>query len=296
MRPSLLLVLLLALPREAPAREMTKRVGSVGFRVDMRFAHPGGLMVAWLSARGSLGTTYAILDGQRCPFFPATGGLRALVPVSVSALPGATTLGIEILGRRGRQRIPLDVVVEKRSYPSVSVVVPDDKRSLLSAPAAARDGRRLLAALRRETPEPWPGPFGPPVSATVGAGFGSMTSYVGGSQVENLMDSLYGDHHRGLDYSVAVGTIVQAPAAGTVLLAEHLTLTGETLVLDHGQGVVSVLYHLSRLDVRPGDRVAGRAAIALSGDTGVAAEPHLHWGVFVHGMAVDPQLFELLSE
>jgi murein DD-endopeptidase MepM/ murein hydrolase activator NlpD len=296
MRALLAVVLLLALPRAAPAREVTKRVGSVSFRVDMRFAHQGGLMVAWLAARGSLGATYAILDGQRCPFFPAAGGLRALVPVSVSALPGATTLGIEIFGRRGRQRIPLDVVVEKRSYASVSVVVPDDKRSLLSAPAAARDGRRLLAVLRRETREPWPGPFGPPVSSAPGAGFGNLTSYVGGHHVENLMDSLYGDHHRGVDYAVPVGSAVQAPAAGTVLLAEHLTLTGETVALDHGQGVVSVFYHLSRLDVRPGDRVAGRAPIGLSGDTGVAAEPHLHWGVFVHGVAVDPQLFELLGE
>jgi murein DD-endopeptidase MepM/ murein hydrolase activator NlpD len=296
MRALPLAVLLLAAPPAAPAREVTKRVGSVSFRVDMRFAHQGGLMVAWLTARGTLGATYAILDGHRCPFFPAAGGLRALVPVSVSALPGATTLGIEIFGRRGRQRIPLDVVVEKRSYPSVAVVVPDDKLSLLSAPAAARDGRRLLAVLRRETREPWPGPFASPVTAALGAGFGSLTSYVGGRDVENLMDSLYGDHHRGLDYPVPVGTVIQSPAPGTVLLAEHLTLTGETLALDHGHGVVSVFYHLSRLDVRPGDRVSGRAAIALSGDTGVAAEPHLHWGVFVHGVAVDPQVFELLNE
>lgn len=295
MRPSLLLALLLAASSAAPERQLTKKVGSVTFRVDMRFAYPGGLMVARLSSRGSIGTAYAILDGQRCPFFPAPGGLRAFVPVSVQTPPGSTTLGIEIMARRGRQRIPLDVVVETRGYPSVSVVVPEEKRSLLAEPTASRDGRRLLAALRHETPDPWPGPFEQPVTGA-GAGFGSITSYVGGQQVENLIDSLYGDQHRGLDFPAAVGTLVLAPAAGTVLLAEHLTLSGETLVLDHGQGVVSVLYHLSRLDVRPGDRVAGRAPIALSGDTGVAAEPHLHWGVFVHGVAVDPLVFGLLGE
>jgi hypothetical protein len=293
--PSLLLALLLAATSEAPEREVTKRVGSVTFRVDTRFAYQGGLMVARLSSRVALGSAYAILDGQRCPFFPAPGGLRAFVPVSVSAVPGPTTLGVEIMGRRGRQRIPVDVAVDRRTYPAVSVVVPEEKRSLLAGPAASRDGRRLLAVLRQESTDPWSGPFEPPVAGT-GGGFGSVTSYVGGQQVENLMDSLYGDHHRGLDFAVPLGTVVLSPASATVLLAEHLTLTGETLVLDHGQGVVSVFYHLSRLDVRPGDRVLARAPIALTGDTGVAAGPHVHWGVFVHGAPVDPLVFQLLGE
>jgi murein DD-endopeptidase MepM/ murein hydrolase activator NlpD len=296
MVPRLMLLLLVAAPRVAPASEIAKTVGSVTFRVDTRFAHPGGLLVARLASRSSVGTTYAILDGQRCLFFPAPGGMRALVPIALRASPGPTALGIEIFGRRGRQRIPIDLVVERQSYPPVTVVVPYDKRSLLSTPSASRDGRRLLAMLRQESRDAWTGPFAPPVTAVRGSGFGSATAYVGGSHVESLMDSVYGDHHRGLDYAVPVGTVVQAPAAGTVLLAEHLTLTGETVVLDHGQGVVSAFYHLSRLDVRPGDRVAGHAPIGLSGDTGIASEPHLHWGVFVHGVAVDPLVFEALAE
>ena len=297
MRSHLTLVLLLCLPAPAAAQELTKTVGAVRFRIDTRFAHPGGLLVARLQSSRYLGTTYAILDGQRCLFYAAPGGPRAFVPIPVTATPGPATLGVEIRARRGRQRIPLDVSIEARAYPSASILVPDDKRSLLAAPSALRDGRRLLAVLRSETPEAaWSGSLESPVHALPGVGFGRPTTYLGAARVESLMDSVHGEQHRGLDYPVPVGTTVLAPAGGTVLLAEHLTLTGETLALDHGQGLVSIFYHLSRLDVRVGERVAGRAAIALSGDTGVAADPHLHWGVYLHGVAVDPQVVAALLD
>jgi murein DD-endopeptidase MepM/ murein hydrolase activator NlpD len=120
--------------------------------------------------------------------------------------------------------------------------------------------------------------------------FGSPQTWVGGSPVEGMMDSVYGEYHRGLDYAVPEGTTVQAPAAGTVLLAEPLALTGNTLVVDHGQGVISVFYHLSRIDVVPGQPVEARAPMGLSGDSGLAVSAHLHWGVYVSGVAVDPRV------
>jgi murein DD-endopeptidase MepM/ murein hydrolase activator NlpD len=110
--------------------------------------------------------------------------------------------------------------------------------------------------------------------------------------VEGLTDSTYGERHRGLDYAVPAGTPVLAPAEGTVILAERLALTGETLVLDHGQGVMSAFFHLGRLDAASGQPVARQAALGLSGDSGIAWAPHLHWAVYVHGVAVDPRVFQ----
>jgi murein DD-endopeptidase MepM/ murein hydrolase activator NlpD len=75
-----------------------------------------------------------------------------------------------------------------------------------------------------------------------------------------------------------------------VLFAGPLSLSGATVVIDHGQGVVSVLQHLSRVDVRAGDAVAGAAVVGLSGDTGLAPEPMLQWRVYLHGVAVDPNV------
>jgi hypothetical protein len=282
---------LLLAPTLASAQQATRTVGSVTFRVDTRSARPGGLMVARLSSRVALGTAYALLDGQRCPFYAAPGGPRALVPVPLGAAAGPTVLGFELWGRRGRQRIPLDVVIEPREYPSSALTIPDAKLPLLASPHALRDGRRLLAMLRTETPSPvWSGSFDPPVAGAPG-GFGSATSYLGAERVESLTDSTYGERHRGLDYAVPVGTPVLAPAEGTVLLAERLALTGETLLLDHGHGVVSAFFHLSRLDATTGQRVARQGPLGLTGDTGIAWAPHLHWGVYVHGVAVDPRVF-----
>jgi murein DD-endopeptidase MepM/ murein hydrolase activator NlpD len=79
-----------------------------------------------------------------------------------------------------------------------------------------------------------------------------------------------------------------------VLLAGPLALTGGTVVIDHGQGVVSVLHHLSRIDVRLGDTVTAGAPVGLAGDTGLALEPMLQWRLYLHGVAVDPSALAAL--
>jgi murein DD-endopeptidase MepM/ murein hydrolase activator NlpD len=81
-----------------------------------------------------------------------------------------------------------------------------------------------------------------------------------------------------------------------VVLAAPQILTGNTLVLDHGQGVLSVFFHLSRIDVKEGEGVESRSPVGLSGDSGIAAAPHLHWAVYVHGVAVDPRVMERLPD
>jgi len=117
---------------------------------------------------------------------------------------------------------------------------------------------------------------------------------VGGSPVESMTDAVWGEQHRGADFEVPPGTAVMAPAAGAVLFAGSLTLSGQTLVIDHGQGVVSALFHLSRIDLRTGDRVEPRASVGLSGDSGIAPTPLLQWRTYVHGVAVDPSALQQL--
>jgi murein DD-endopeptidase MepM/ murein hydrolase activator NlpD len=164
---------------------------------------------------------------------------------------------------------------------------------MLDWPSAVRDGRQLLSLVRTHTPfGPGIGMLRPPITIVDGQGFGRPQTWIGGSPVEEMMDGLHGEHHRGLDYEVPVGTVVMAPAAATVLFAGNLTLTGKTLVLDHGNGVVSSLFHLYRIDVREGDRVESRAAVGLSGETGLAVSPQVQWRVYLHGVAVDPRALD----
>jgi murein DD-endopeptidase MepM/ murein hydrolase activator NlpD len=281
--------------RPAAAEIVTHKVGKLSLTADTAYAFPGGVLVVRLAR--PMGTTYAILHGRRIPFLDSPRGVRALVPVPVTAASGPTTLGIELMARGGRQRIATDVVLPSRAFSSRTVVLPEAKRPLLNQPGSQRDGRRLLIALRTLTPQALcSGSLQPPVGVAPQATFGLTETFVGATSVDAVTDSTYGEYHRGLDYDVPAGTPVQAPAAGIVVLAAPLTLTGQTLVLDHGQGIISAFYHLGRIDVHEGDHVDARASLGVSGDSGLAASPHLHWGVYLHGIAVDPAVVQKVLE
>jgi murein DD-endopeptidase MepM/ murein hydrolase activator NlpD len=87
---------------------------------------------------------------------------------------------------------------------------------------------------------------------------------------------------------VPQGTPVQAINRGTVLLAQPLYFEGGCVILDHGQGLLSIYMHLSKIEVKAGDLIAGRAKIGLSGGTGRATGPHLHVAARWQGVYVDP--------
>ena len=97
--------------------------------------------------------------------------------------------------------------------------------------------------------------------------------------------------HSGMDIAAPSGTPVKAPAGGVVTFAaSDLYLTGGTLLLDHGHGVSSNFLHLSRIDVKVGDRVEQGQVIAAVGATGRATGPHLHWGMNWFDVRIDPLL------
>lgn len=101
--------------------------------------------------------------------------------------------------------------------------------------------------------------------------------------------------HSGLDIAAPTGTPVLAPAAGVVsFVGPDLYLTGGTVLIDHGHGVSSNFLHLSRIDVKLGDRIEAGQRIGAIGATGRATGPHLHWGMNWFGVRVDPRL--LLSD
>jgi murein DD-endopeptidase MepM/ murein hydrolase activator NlpD len=97
--------------------------------------------------------------------------------------------------------------------------------------------------------------------------------------------------HMGLDMAVPAGTPIHAPAAGVVTFAtKDLFLTGGTVLLDHGYGLDSSFLHMSRLDVKVGERVKRGDVIGLAGMTGRATGPHVHWGFNWFDVRLDPAL------
>ena len=120
-----------------------------------------------------------------------------------------------------------------------------------------------------------------PVQGRISGRFGNARVYNGQP----------GAGHSGMDIAVPAGTPVKAPAAGVVTFAApDLYLTGGTLLLDHGFGVSSNFLHLSRIDVKVGDRVEQGQVIAAVGATGRATGPHLHWGMNWFDVRIDPLL------
>ncbi len=119
--------------------------------------------------------------------------------------------------------------------------------------------------------------------------------------VEGRISGVYGSQriyngtpkswHSGLDVAAKQGTRIKAPAAGIITFAKpDLYLTGGTVLIDHGMGVSSNFLHLSRLDVKVGDRVEQGQVIGLVGMTGRATGPHMHWGMNWLKVRIDPAL------
>ncbi|MDI9348618.1 MAG: M23 family metallopeptidase [Candidatus Symbiobacter sp.] len=97
--------------------------------------------------------------------------------------------------------------------------------------------------------------------------------------------------HAGIDIAAPMGSEICAPAAGIVSLVDHhMVLTGQTLMIDHGHGLSSVFAHLSKILVKPGQKIRQGQLIARIGMTGRATGPHVHWGIYWHDIAVDPGL------
>jgi len=177
------------------------------------------------------------------------------------------------------------IAVARRDYPTerVNGVPP----STVSPPPAiaeriAREQAQVAKARERDDArDDFRQAFAWPAQGRVSGVYGS----------QRILNGVPKDPHYGLDIAAPTGAPVHAPASGIVTFAaKDLYLTGGTVVLDHGHGVSSVFIHMSRVDVKVGDRVEQGGAIGAVGMTGRATGPHLHWGMNWFDVRLDPRL------
>lgn len=217
-------------------------------------------------------------NGKTYPSFDlGNNRYRTLLPTTPLDRPGRVS--IQVTAGTDTQMIPL--TLRNRSFPTQSIWLPPGKDS--NGDDAEFD--RVDAFKAIVSPEKlWSGKFLRPNQGEVSSGYGIRRYYNG------VFAKDY--YHRGIDYAGGQGSAIVAPAAGRVVLigreSQGFRVHGNCVGLDHGQGVESIYIHMSRIDVKEGDFVKPGQRIGAVGATGSATGPHLHWGVFVHSLAVDP--------
>ena len=221
------------------------------------------------------------MQQQTYPTFPiGQNRFRALLPTTPLDKPGTWDLKVAA-GDAGAKNLSLQV--NGRSFPTQRIRIRSSSSGGLQA--TQHELSRVKAFRQLVTPQKfWNGAFIRPNRGRISTVYGVRRYYNG------VFANDY--FHRGLDYAGGMGSPVFAPAAGRVALVGRVSdgfrLHGNTIGIDHGQGVTSVFLHLSRIDVREGDVVEPGQVIGAIGSTGASTGPHLHWGLYVNGKSVDP--------
>ncbi len=218
----------------------------------------------------------------------------ALAGISLETPPGSYALelnGERLDGKTPETNITFSrkFMVARGNYPKIKVSLSVESKFTEPSPEQVKqieEGQQIKKDyLNRVTPDrEWDGQFNAPAEAAVSDVFGS----------ERIFNGKTSSPHLGLDFRVPAGTPVEAMNDGTVLLARPLFFEGNFVVIDHGQGLLTLYLHLSEFKIREGDHVKRGQEIGLSGGTGRATGPHLHVAVRWQGTYLDPaQLIKL---
>lgn len=220
--------------------------------------------------------------GKNCPVktLPTASGSHAVIMLPVPLDEKASSRKLEAFAdKKSKAAMTIKIVQVNRSVQKLRV----DKK-YVNPPAEAQDRikadrEKVRNTLATSQPvKKWALPFVRPVQGSVSSQFGLKRVFNGQPRGE----------HRGLDLRGAQGTPIHAAADGTVALADNLYYSGNTVYLDHGDGVFSAYLHMSAIDVKPGQEVKAGQVIGRVGATGRVTGPHLHLSLLVQGASVDP--------
>ncbi len=256
-------------------------------QVQVTPANPelGDTLSVIIQVNSSSPTPTVSVQQKNYPAFPmGNNRFRALLPTTPLEKAGARQ--IQVAGDGQVQK--LSVQVRSRNFPTQSIVLPPGKDS----EGTDAEFDRVDAFKALVTPQKfWNGPLLRPNSGEITTIYG-VRRYYNGVFAQDY-------YHRGVDYAGAYGSPVVAPAAGRVALvgreSQGFKIHGNVVGIDHGQGVASILMHLSRIDVKEGDFVPAGQVIGALGSTGASTGPHLHWGLYVNGQAIDPVPWRLVG-
>jgi murein DD-endopeptidase MepM/ murein hydrolase activator NlpD len=193
--------------------------------------------------------------------------------------PGA----VDLVRSRGGRRESLSIRIGDYPYPVQTLTLPKAQVDLSADDLARvqRENRDIARLWRRAGPRRFALPLHPPLDPLPEGGrFGSR----------RVINGQPKSPHSGADYSASAGAPVFAAGEGVVALVGDHFFAGRSVFLDHGAGLISMYFHMSRVHVKQGESVRRGQAIGAVGSTGRATGPHLHFGVRWHRARVDPTL------
>jgi murein DD-endopeptidase MepM/ murein hydrolase activator NlpD len=239
-------------------------------------AVPGGVAKLALEAPAQ-----ASLGGNRVLVMREGNGWVALVGIPLSAKPGSK-LRVEVQYADKQQR--LEIAVTRKKYPQQKLSMAPEQAELPPEQLERYEQeRRHIREVLRTFSE-----TGPASLAMQQPAPGRRSGSFG---LRRIINGVARSPHSGMDIAAATGTPVSAVSAGRVIDTGDYLFLGRTVILDHGQGLLSLYSHLSEVNAALGESLPAGATIGKVGATGRATGPHLHFSVYLNAAAVDPAFF-----
>jgi len=242
--------------------------------------NPGDAFLVKVSEAGKQETLAAFLNGKE--ILLSRCGETCFIGIGAVALetnPGRYLIHLQM----GEKSVQLPLLVKRMRFPTRFLTLPKEKVFLSpeDLERSEREEERLRLLWMTVTDRVWEGSFLFPLKQGISTPFGT----------KRMMNRKVTSIHKGVDIRGKEGDEVKASNRGRVIFAEELFFGGNTIILDHGQGIFTVYMHLSSFSVKPEDVVSKGDIIGSVGSSGRSSGPHLHFGVKVQGISVNPVSF-----
>ena len=244
---------------------------------------PGGIVIVPLDVK-SIEAPIVKFKMNRVLVAPATNEPQkwvAVVGIPLDAKSGKHEINVTSNGQK--QKVPF--TIKKKKYKTQHITIKNKRKVNPTKKDLERIGKEkktIVASLKtwRASPE-INTKFVIPVKGRLSSPFG----------LRRFFNKQPRKPHSGIDIAAPEGTPIVSPAAGVILSTGNYFFNGNSIFIDHGQGLVTMYCHMSKINVKPGQHVAQGEKIGAIGKTGRVTGPHLHWAVSLNDARVDPGLF-----